>query len=124
MLPGRMRMPLFLTDPATPWRVACARPGDMWVRQVFPGSAEHVSTARRLVAFLLADCPQVDDIALVTDELICNAIRHTRSGQLGGVYGLDGRRCDDVMVGVIDQGGTDQDPVPRTLHDSLVELAS
>lgn len=42
-----------------------------------------VAVARRLVRATLYDCPRLDDIELVTSELMTNAICHTPSGDQG-----------------------------------------
>ncbi|WP_329602885.1 ATP-binding protein [Actinomadura soli] len=55
---------------------------------------------------MLADCPYLDDVLLAADELVVNALRHTKSGQDGGSFVVqityDGAL---VAVSVIDQGG-------------------
>lgn len=119
-----MATPMALShDSPARWRVNGDHPGDVHARRVFPGTPDKVSEARHLLALLLDGCPQVDEIVLVADELICNAIRHTRSGKAGGVYILDVRRRGDaVEIAVIDQGGTDQAPAVRSMEQSLDEL--
>ncbi|HEY6311131.1 MAG TPA: ATP-binding protein [Streptosporangiaceae bacterium] len=79
-----------------------------------PGKPELVPVLRALVGSLLADHPAVDDIRLMATETIGNAIRHTRSGQDGGMLiltVLDRGRVKRVEV--IDEGCTAGDPHPR-----------
>lgn len=119
-----MATPMALShDSPANWRVNGDHPGDMHARRAFPGSPDKVSGARHLVAHLLDGCPQLEEMVLVANELICNAIRHTRSGRVGGVFVLDVCRKGDVVeIAVIDQGGTAQAPQVRTLEQSLDEL--
>jgi anti-sigma regulatory factor (Ser/Thr protein kinase) len=49
-----------------------------------PGITPLVPALRNLVGTLLAGHPAVDDIRLMTTEIIANAIRHSRSGQRNG----------------------------------------
>ncbi|GAA4081250.1 ATP-binding protein [Actinomadura miaoliensis] len=75
-------------------------------RRSFPGEAEQAAHVRRLVATLLPDCPYLDEVLLATDELVVNALRHTKSGQPGGAFIVEIGHCDDaVTVAVTDQGG-------------------
>jgi anti-sigma regulatory factor (Ser/Thr protein kinase) len=83
-------------------------------RRTFPGSAEQARAVRRFVACLLGDgCGRLDDVLLAADELVGNALRHTKSGQDGGSLAVrlqvDG---DEVTVSVTDQGGPSE-PVAK-----------
>ncbi|GAA2088832.1 ATP-binding protein [Actinomadura alba] len=81
-------------------------PGPLRWRRVFSGGAEEVATARRLVAMLLQDCDALDDVLLAADELVVNALRHTKSGQPGGSVTLEiDRSPHTVAITVTDQGG-------------------
>ncbi|GLW62167.1 hypothetical protein Arub01_04110 [Actinomadura rubrobrunea] len=81
-------------------------------RRVFPGGPEQAARARRFVACLLEGCPYLDDVLLAADELVANALRHTRSGQDGGSFTVEVLRTDgQVAVSVADQGGPGV-PVP------------
>src|SRR5438094_8517073 len=74
-------------------------------RRTFPGRPEQASVARRFVEILLHGCPLVDDVLLVVDELVVNALRHTSSGLPGGSFTVEVRRqWTDVIVAVTDQG--------------------
>ena len=68
-----------------------------------PGCPEHVSRARAYVAALAG--PAAETAALLTSELVTNAVLHTRSGRDGGtvtviVIGVP----DGLLVEVIDGG--------------------
>jgi histidine kinase-like protein len=52
-------------------------------RRVFPGEGSQLSVLRRWLVSLLPPCPARDDVVTVADELGCNAICHTLSGQDG-----------------------------------------
>ena len=53
-----------------------------------PGLPAIVGTARHLVRSVLTDSPRLDDVELVTSELVTNAIRHTPSGDNGSTVSL------------------------------------
>ncbi|RKS69083.1 anti-sigma regulatory factor (Ser/Thr protein kinase) [Actinomadura pelletieri DSM 43383] len=75
-------------------------------RRSFPGGAEQARAVRRFVGCLLADCPYLDDVLLAADELVVNALRHTKSGQDGGFFVVEiARDGGRVAVSVADQGG-------------------
>ena len=75
-----------------------------WGR-AFPGRPEQAAVVRRFVEILLHGCPIVDDVLLVVDELVVNALRHTRSGQADGTFAVEIRRqCAEIVVMVTDQG--------------------
>lgn len=86
----------FAADPATVQR---------W-RRTFPGSVEQAAVVRRFAAMLLYDCPFLDDVLLAVDELVVNALRHSKSGQPGGSFTVEiDRDADTVAIAVIDDGG-------------------
>jgi anti-sigma regulatory factor (Ser/Thr protein kinase) len=75
-------------------------------RRTFPGDPEQARAVRRFVGCLLAGCPYLDDVLLAADELVVNALRHTKSGQDGGSFTVEVIRQDGrVAVSVTDQGG-------------------
>ncbi|MGH3239772.1 MAG: ATP-binding protein [Spirillospora sp.] len=75
-------------------------------RRSFPGGAEQARAVRRFVGCLLAGCPYLDDVLLAADELVVNALRHTKSGQDGGFFAVEIVQCGGrVAVSVADQGG-------------------
>ncbi|WP_233510232.1 ATP-binding protein [Actinomadura craniellae] len=85
----------------------------LYWRRAFPGGAEQARAARRFVACLLDGFPVLDDVLLAVDELVVNAVRHTKSGQAGGSFTV-GIGCGGggVVVSVADQGGPEE-PVAR-----------
>lgn len=85
----------------------------LYWRRDFPGGLMQARAARRFVACLLEGCPFLDDVLLATDELVANAVRHTKSGQTGGSFTVEVLRTPQcVAVSVTDQGGPDE-PVAR-----------
>lgn len=89
-----------------------------WKRAFPGGDAGQAKAARRFVACLLADRPYLDDVVLAADELVVNALRHTKSGQYGGCFSVEVVSGDlGTAVAVIDQGGPGE-PVPRDAADT------
>lgn len=79
--------------------------------RVFAGRAEEVPRARRLVAAALDGNPAAEDAALLTSELVTNAVLHSRSGQPGGSFTVSVETTDTaVRVEVRDQGPPIPDP--------------
>ncbi|MFG2004685.1 ATP-binding protein [Spirillospora sp. NPDC048911] len=77
----------------------------LW-RRSFPGETVQAAAARRFVAALLDGCDLLDDVLLATDEMVVNALRHTKSGSPGGTFTVEiGRREAAIVVGVRDEGG-------------------
>lgn len=84
----------------------------LW-RRTFPGEARQAREARRFVACLLAGRAYLDEVVLTVDELVANALRHTKSGQCGGSFTVEVRSTvRGVAVSVTDQGGPGE-PVAR-----------
>ena len=74
-------------------------------RRTYAGLAQYAPAARRFVAAVLADNPLRADAALVTAELVSNALLHSRSGQPGGTLTVRvTRRPRLVRITVTDQG--------------------
>lgn len=98
--------------------VTCAR--------VFAGLPESVSVARSWVARFLPGSPAAGDAALLTSELVTNAILHSASRLPGGQVTVSVRAMDDVVrVDVVDQGAVPSDPTaPRGLGQGLVLVAA
>lgn len=91
---------------------APAAPSLHWWR-VFPGANAQARAVRRFVACLLDGRPCLDEVLLAVDELVVNALRHTKSGQAGGAFTVDVRCAGGrIAVAVTDQGGPDE-PVAR-----------
>ncbi|MFB4309206.1 ATP-binding protein [Actinomadura sp. GTD37] len=75
-------------------------------RRSFPGGLEEARNVRRFVGCLLTGCPFLDDVLLAADELVVNALRHTKSGQVGGAFTVEiVQDAGRVAVSVADQGG-------------------
>ncbi|WP_285497546.1 ATP-binding protein [Actinomadura sp. NBRC 104425] len=78
----------------------------LYWRRTFPGALEQARAVRRFVACLLAGCPVLDDVILAVDEIVVNALRHTKSGQCGGSFTVEVLSTGDrIAVSVADQGG-------------------
>jgi Domain of unknown function (DUF5753) len=89
--------------------------GDWW-EQSFPGSAEQLTRMRAVLGRLLADCPVADEVILLMSELGANAVRHSGSGQGGGIF--TARLLDlpgEYVLGVVEDGGSQWD---GNLHGS------
>ncbi|MFI7147314.1 ATP-binding protein [Nonomuraea sp. NPDC050022] len=76
-----------------------------WCRN-FPGTRSQVREARRFVTSYLADRPEADTAALIVSELATNAIRHSRSGRVGGNFGVTIHAGGELLIlAVLDDGG-------------------
>jgi anti-sigma regulatory factor (Ser/Thr protein kinase) len=90
----------------SPAMLFAAETEPLYWRRTFPGSPEQARTVRRFVGCLLDGCPYLDDVLLAADELVVNAITHTKSGQDGGTFTLEVLRGGGgVAVSVADCGG-------------------
>jgi anti-sigma regulatory factor (Ser/Thr protein kinase) len=95
-----------------------AQPAPLRWRRSFPGGPEQARNVRRFVGCLLVGCPYLDDVLLAADELVVNALRHTKSGQDGGSFTVEIVQGGGlVAVSVADQGGPGE-PVPREPADT------
>lgn len=74
-------------------------------RRAFPGRLDQVVVARQLAVTLFAGSGYEDDVAFIVAELATNAIRHTRSGDHGGWFGLNLIYADVATIGISDLGG-------------------
>jgi serine/threonine-protein kinase RsbW len=81
-------------------------------RRAFPGRPEQASVVRRFVETLLHGCALVDDVLLVTDELVVNALRHTGSGRPGGGFAVELRRERAEVVVMVTDHGCLTEPAP------------
>jgi len=81
-----------------------------------PGRPEHVREARAFAAKALGDLhPALDNIVLLTSELVTNAIMHTRSRHHDGAVQLVITESDGgVRVEVSDEGSELTAPVVRS----------
>jgi hypothetical protein len=74
-------------------------------RRTFPGEPRQLGELRGWIASLLPPRPPRDDVTSVADELASNAIRHTRSGNDGGLFTVEITRHGPlVRVTVTDEG--------------------
>jgi anti-sigma regulatory factor (Ser/Thr protein kinase) len=102
------------SDPAG---VAAAMLGGMVLGSLtIPGRPEHVREARAFAAKALGDLhPALDNIALLTSELVTNAIVHSKSHHNGGaVQVVIAESAGGVRVEVSDQGSELSAPVVRS----------
>jgi len=88
--------------------------------RVLPGCPESARAAREFTAACLPGCPSVYEAMLLTDELVANAVQHSRSGLPGG----------EITVRVITEPGEwlrvevdDQGPHLRAVADDPGEFA-
>lgn len=76
-----------------------------WSRS-FPATLAHASTARRFLSDLLGDHSSADDAILCLSEICANAIQHSRSARLGGIFTVSVTLTPDLLrVEVNDEGG-------------------
>ncbi|GAA1862805.1 ATP-binding protein [Actinomadura bangladeshensis] len=88
-------------------------------RRAFPGEPVQARAARRFTAMLLDGCPLLDDVLLAVDELVVNALRHTKSGQPGGTFTVEITRWDGaVAVAVTDEGAPSEPVVTDAADDA------
>ncbi|WP_214103873.1 ATP-binding protein [Acrocarpospora catenulata] len=85
------------------------------------GKPESVHEARHFVRRLLGDgFPRLDDIALLTSELVTNSIRHSRSGNGGQITVAVAEGPGFIHVDVIDEG-SEEDKWPCVSPDPFGE---
>ncbi|ACU77406.1 putative signal transduction histidine kinase [Catenulispora acidiphila DSM 44928] len=88
----------------------------VWSRG-FAGRPECLSEVRCFILAVLGDCDTAHVVALIADELVANAIKHTASGGPGGELVLRLTRfADRCRVRVDDQGGSTM-PAVRVAED-------
>ncbi len=84
---------------------AGTKPPDVTCTRVFAGCPESVSAARSWVAGFFPSPAAAADAALMTSELVTNAIQYSASGLPGGTFAVSVRVGDGcVRVDVTDQG--------------------
>ncbi|WP_376770031.1 excalibur calcium-binding domain-containing protein [Actinomadura luteofluorescens] len=86
-------------------------------RCAFPGELVQACAARRFTAILLDGCPLLDEVLLAVDELVVNALRHTRSGQPGGAFTVELTRWGGA-VAVTDEGAPSEPVVTDAGDDA------
>jgi anti-sigma regulatory factor (Ser/Thr protein kinase) len=98
-----------MTNPMTTASLPAApgtNAGQPAITRSFPGRPESVSAARAWVARFVPGSAAADDAALMTSELVTNAIVHSASGLPGGSVTVTVAAADGIArVDVIDQGG-------------------
>ncbi|MDL4820790.1 ATP-binding protein [Actinomadura opuntiae] len=88
-------------------------------RRPFPGTPDQAAAVRRFTSMLLAGCPVLDDILLTVDELVVNALRHTKSGRPGGAFTVEIAHWDGaVTVAVTDEGAACEPTVTEAADDA------
>jgi serine/threonine-protein kinase RsbW len=103
--------------------------------KTYLGLASTAQEVRSDVRAALGPCPDgiADDAVLVASELAANAIRHSRSGKVGGTYTVGVLHCFEtekipyVWIRVEDQGSPSWDGImrPEPLHGlSVIEILS
>ncbi len=107
-----------MTGPTTAVTATCTRS--------FPGLPEAVSAARSWVAGFFPVPAAAADAALMTSELVTNAILYSASGLPGGPVTVSiGTAGGSLRVDVIDQGEMPPCmPTPRGLGQGLVLVAA
>lgn len=94
-------------------------------RTSFPGVATSIRTARTWLAERLTDqgIEPPDNIALVLCELATNAIKHTRSGAVGGQFAVRILIYTDRIRIEVRDGGSFENirPLHPTAHAPLAE---
>ncbi|WP_433151948.1 ATP-binding protein [Actinomadura nitritigenes] len=87
-------------------------------RRPFPGTPDQAAAVRRFTTMLLSGCPVLDDILLTVDELVVNALRHTRSGRPGGIFTVELAHWEGaVAVAVTDEGASSEPAVTDAADD-------
>jgi serine/threonine-protein kinase RsbW len=73
----------------------------------YPGSTEHIRTARADLRAVLGDCPMADDVILCASELAANAAIHSNSRLPGGTFTVQATVSPGhyVRIEVEDNGG-------------------
>lgn len=82
---------------------------------VLPGIAESAAASRRLLAEALAVagcCPAAGDSAVIVDELVANAVEHTRSGKGGEVRVTVATAPGQWVLLLVGDDGTDDGSGP------------
>ncbi|MDL4775747.1 ATP-binding protein [Actinomadura xylanilytica] len=90
----------------------CSSPAD-WLRlsepmawrRTYAGRLDQIPVARQFAVALFAGTGYEDEVAFIVTELTSNAVRHTRSGEHGGWFGLELTLADLAYLAVTDQGG-------------------
>lgn len=80
-------------------------PEPMRWRRTYSGRTDQVPAVRDFTWTLFAGTGHENVVAFIVTELASSAVRHTRSGQHGGWFGLEVVLADLAYIGVTDLGG-------------------
>lgn len=80
-------------------------PEEMRWRRTFSGRPDQTASARAFAATLFAGAACLDVVEFVVAELTANTIRHTRTCEDGGWFGLELVYDDPAYIAVVDNGG-------------------
>lgn len=71
---------------------------------VLTGDPSAPSEARRRVAWILPDCPRLDDALVIVSELVTNSLLHSASAGGGRIILAVRRTGNSARILVVDQG--------------------
>ncbi|MEV5570419.1 ATP-binding protein [Spirillospora sp. NPDC052269] len=80
-------------------------PDEMRWRRTFAGRPEEAVAARDFAAQMFAGTGCMDVVEFAVAELTANTIRHTRTCEDGGWFGLELVYDDPAYIAVVDNGG-------------------
>lgn len=81
-----------------------------------PGTTAMVPLIRRWVREVLATSPFADTLELIVSELATNAVRHSASGQAGGIVRIELAETDaEITASVYDDGPRSGAPTDWTV---------
>jgi anti-sigma regulatory factor (Ser/Thr protein kinase) len=87
---------------------------------VLPGRPEAAPAAREFARKALAGCPAADEAITALNEMVTNAVQHSRSGLPGGSLEVRLTVTDaSVLAEVLDEGPLG--PPPPALRDTFAE---
>jgi hypothetical protein len=89
--------------------LAAGHPGIAW-EQAYPGTEDQLGHVRAALRLLLRGCPMADDVLLIMHELAANAVRHSKSREVGGTF--TARLLDipgEYVLGEIEDDGSSWD---------------
>jgi serine/threonine-protein kinase RsbW len=108
------------SDGSAPIKVRITNGGAGYVGFDLPGDDRRAPEVARFLLRRALRGQDTDDLVLCADELVCNAITHTRSGLPGGRFllTLQVEGGGIVLVSVLDEGArTGQDPSAHPVTD-------
>ncbi|MCP2335021.1 ATP-binding protein [Actinomadura rupiterrae] len=90
---------------------------EMRWRRTFSGNADQVTAARRFARTLFAGAACAEVVEFAVAELAANTLRHTRSRDEGGWFGVELVYDDPAYVAVTDIGGGGVPAVRQDLEE-------